>query len=171
MPSARTGIRQGRPGSLAALPTERNRVPSLRSGSGSRKDGHVTATYDIVFDGGSKGNPGLGYGSYEITLDDAVIAHNRLEYGDRVTNNQAEYTTLVRALEWLADHLGPAAATSAVRVHGDSQLVIRQLNGQWKIKDATLRGIAMDARVQIARFGTVTLSWHPRAVSVQRLGH
>ncbi len=131
----------------------------------------MTATYDIVFDGGSKGNPGLGYGSYEITLGDEVIAHNTLEYGDRVTNNQAEYTTLVRALEWLADKLGPAASAATVRVHGDSQLVIKQLNGEWKIKDATLRGIAMEARVQIARFGNVTLSWHPRAVSVKRLGH
>jgi ribonuclease HI len=148
-----------------------NRVPSLRCTTGSRKDDHVTAIYDIVFDGGSKGNPGLGYGSYEITRDDAVIAHTRLEYGDRVTNNQAEYTTLLRALAWLADELGPAAATATVRVHGDSQLVIRQLNGEWKIKDATLRGIAMEARVQIARFGNVTLSWHPRSVSVQRLGH
>lgn len=131
----------------------------------------MTATYDIVFDGGSKGNPGLGYGSYEITLDDEVVTHQRLEYGDRVTNNQAEYTTLLRALEWLADELGPTAATASVRVHGDSQLVIKQLNGEWKMKDATLRRIAMDARVQIARFETVTLSWHPRAVSVKRLGH
>ena len=68
-----------------------------------RKDGLVSGTYDIVFDGGSKGDPGLGYGSYEITLDDEVIARTTLEYGDRVTNNQAEYTTLVRALEWLAE--------------------------------------------------------------------
>jgi ribonuclease HI len=131
----------------------------------------VTTTYDIVFDGGSKGNPGLGYGSYQITRDGALIAHNTLDYGDRVTNNQAEYSTLVRALEWLADELGPRAASSTVQVHGDSQLVIRQLNGEWKIKDATLRGLAMDARVQIARFREVTLSWHPRAMSVQRLGH
>jgi len=142
-----------------------------RTTTGSRKDGHVTATYDIVFDGGSKGNPGLGYGSYEVTLGDEVIAHQRLDYGDRVTNNQAEYTTLVRALEWLADELGPAAATASVRVHGDSQLVIKQLNGEWKIKDPILRGIAMDARVQMARFGDVTLNWHPRAMSVKRLGH
>jgi ribonuclease HI len=142
-----------------------------RTTIGSRKDDDVTATYDIVFDGGSKGNPGLGYGSYEITRDDEVICHQRLDYGDRVTNNQAEYTTLVRALEWLADELGPASVTARVRVHGDSQLVIKQLNGEWKIKDATLRGIAMDARVQIARFAGVTLSWHPRAVSVKRLGH
>src|SRR5699024_11598460 len=103
--------------------------------------------------------------------DGAIIAHHHLDYGDNVTNNQAEYTTLVRALTWLADELGDDAARAHVRVHGDSQLVIRQLNGQWKIKDAHLRGLAMDARVQIARFRDVFLNWHPRARSVERLGH
>lgn len=128
-------------------------------------------TYEIVFDGGSKGNPGVGYGSYEIVHNGDVVAHNNEHYGDKVTNNQAEYRTLVHALQWLADHLGDAAQSAVVQVHGDSQLVIRQLRGEWKIKDATLRGIAMEARVQISRFAEVKLNWHRRAVSVERLGH
>jgi len=136
-----------------------------------RKDGVVTSTYEIVFDGGSKGNPGKGYGSYEVTKDDHVIAHTAMEYGDNITNNQAEYMTLIRALTWLADELGDAARNASVVVNGDSQLVIRQLKGEWKIKDATLRGLATDARMQMARFGAVTLTWHPRAKSVARLGH
>lgn len=131
----------------------------------------MTAPYEIVFDGGSKGNPGLGYGSYQITRDSALIAHNALEYGDNVTNNQAEYMTLVNALSWLADEIGEDAARAELVIHGDSQLVIRQLNGQWKIKDATLRSLAMDARAQMNRFRRVSLNWHARANSVQRLGH
>ncbi len=131
----------------------------------------MTAPYEIVFDGGSKGNPGLGYGSYQITRDGELIAHNTLEYGDRITNNRAEYMTLVNALSWLADELGDEAARASLVVHGDSQLVIRQLNGQWKIKDAGLRALAMDARVQMSRFASVSLNWHARANSVQRLGH
>lgn len=128
-------------------------------------------TYEIVFDGGSKGNPGKGYGSYQITRDGSTVAHTAEEYGDNFTNNQAEYLTLIRALTWLADELGDEAPSTSVVVHGDSQLVIRQLNGQWKIKNAGLRDLAMDARMQIARFGNVTLNWHPRAMSVARLGH
>ncbi len=131
----------------------------------------MTAPYDVIFDGGSRGNPGMGYGSYEVTCDDAVIAHTQLDFGDNVTNNQAEYMTLLNALEWLADHLGPKAAGATVSVHGDSQLVIRQLNGEWKIKDARLRRIAMDTRKQMNRFHEVSLKWHRRAVSVERLGH
>jgi ribonuclease HI len=124
-----------------------------------------------VFDGGSKGNPGKGYGSYEVVHDGKVLAHTSEEYGDRITNNQAEYLTLLRALTWLADELDESASSAQVMVNGDSQLVIRQLKGEWKIKDATLRGIAMKTREQMNRFGGVTLTWHPRAKSVARLGH
>lgn len=131
----------------------------------------MTAQYDIVFDGGSRGNPGLGYGSYQITRDGDLVAHNALDYGDRITNNQAEYMTLVNALTWLADELGEDARDARLVVHGDSQLVIKQLNGEWKIKDATLRRLAMDAHVQMRRFGNVSLNWHARANSVRQLGH
>lgn len=131
----------------------------------------MTTTYDVIFDGGSKGNPGLGYGSYEITRDGAIIAHTQLDYGDNITNNQAEYMTLLNALQWLADKLADEASSATVTVHGDSQLVIKQLKGEWKIKDARLRRIAMDTREQMRRFKDVTLTWHRRDVSVQRLGH
>ncbi len=131
----------------------------------------MSGVFEIVFDGGSKGNPGLGYGSYEISRDGDVVAHNEEQYGDHVTNNQAEYRALVHALQWLADHAGDAASSSTVEVYGDSQLVIKQLKGEWKIKDATLRRIAMDARAQMDRFADVHLNWHPRAMSVKRLGH
>ncbi|HEV2127048.1 MAG TPA: ribonuclease HI family protein [Thermomicrobiales bacterium] len=131
----------------------------------------MTATYDVIFDGGAKGNPGLGYGSYQITRDGAVIAHTQLNFGANVTNNQAEYMTLLNALQWLADGLGNSASSASVTVHGDSQLVIKQLSGEWKIKDARLRRIAMETRAQMDRFHDVSLTWHRRDVSVQRLGH
>ena len=72
--------------------------------------------YEIVFDGGSLGNPGLGYGSYEITTEGAVLHRvERQEYGQGVTNNQAEYRSLIGALAWLLDHLGERLP------HGDGQ--------------------------------------------------
>lgn len=131
----------------------------------------MSGVYEIVFDGGSKGNPGLGYGSYEISQNGEVLAHNLEQYGNNVTNNQAEYRTLVHALAWLADHAGEELSSTTIEVYGDSQLVIKQLKGEWKIKDAILRRIAMDARAQMDRFADVRLNWHPRAMSVKRLGH
>lgn len=131
----------------------------------------MKSTYEIVFDGGSKGNPGIGYGSYQIMRDGALFTHTPLEFGDGITNNQAEYMTLVDALKWLADELGDDAASATVNVLGDSQLVIRQLKGEWKIKNARMKPLASEARTQMDRFGEVSLTWHPRINSVLRLGH
>ncbi len=124
-----------------------------------------------MFDGGSLGNPGKGYGSYEIRRDDSVIRHGREDYGNRVTNNQAEYLTLIRALQWLLDATGDEAARTRILVNGDSQLVLNQLLGRWKVKNQDLRNLYDQAARLIAKFEDVELVWHPRAKSVERLGH
>lgn len=131
----------------------------------------IPGCYEIVFDGGSLGNPGKGYGSYEITSGGEVTRHHRHDYGDNVTNNQAEYRTLIEALAWLADHLGSAAASANVLVNGDSQLVLNQLLGRWKVKNEGLRPYHQQAKSLLERFASVDLVWHARANSVKRLGH
>lgn len=127
--------------------------------------------FQIVFDGGSLGNPGKGYGSYEIRLNDSVIRHGRENYGGRVTNNQAEYLTLIRALQWLRESTGGDAARARVIVNGDSQLVLNQLLGRWKVKNEGLRPLYDQASRLMQSFEHVDLVWHPRARSVERLGH
>jgi probable phosphoglycerate mutase len=134
--------------------------------------GRDSARYEIVFDGGALGNPGLGYGSYEITSNGSILRPvHREEYGDNVTNNQAEYRTLIAALRWLADYLGADRASASVLVNGDSQLVLNQLMGRWKVKNEGLRPFWQEARELIAAFGDVQLVWHDRSNSVRRLGH
>lgn len=127
--------------------------------------------FDIVFDGGSLGNPGRGYGSYEITQNGRVVRRQREEYGNRVTNNQAEYLTLIRALQWLAESIGADAGMTRVLVNGDSQLVLNQLLGRWKVKNEGLRTLYTQAARLVEGFERVDLVWHPRARSVERLGH
>ena len=127
--------------------------------------------FEIVFDGGSLGNPGKGYGSYEITSGGAVIRHQREDYGDNVTNNVAEYRTLIEALKWLANELGDEANRATVRVNGDSLLVLNQLMGKWKVKNEGLRPYHREASELIRRFNRVALEWHARSNSVKRLGH
>lgn len=126
----------------------------------------------IVFDGGAIGNPGKGYGSFEI-LQNGVPVHpvERREYGVNVTNNVAEYRTLIAALTWLAETLGDASRQAVVDVRGDSQLVIFQVTGRWKIKKPHLAALAEEVRMLMMRFKSVSLSWHPRIMSVRRLGH
>ena len=129
------------------------------------------ATYEIVFDGGALGNPGKGYGSYLIRFGDVEIARERLDYAGRVTNNQAEYRTLIAALERLGRDLGEAAAAATVVIGGDSQLVINQVNGSWKVKNAELQPLRQQVVERLKPFGQTTLTWHRRDRSVRELGH
>ena len=129
------------------------------------------STYEIVFDGGSLGNPGKGYGSYEITSNNDVVRHQREDYGDNVTNNQAEYQTLIEALKWLSNQLGDAARSTSVLVNGDSLLVLNQLLGKWKVKNEGLRPLHKEASSLVRSFQKVDLVWHARSNSVKRLGH
>lgn len=133
-----------------------------------------TAEYSIVFDGGSRGNPGRGYGSYKIVGPDGEVAHKTLSFddrGNRVTNNEAEYLTLIEALKQLAQLLGDSAINATVNVRGDSQLVIRQLQGSWRVKKAELQPLHRQAGELLRRFGSYRLIWHDRSNSVRELGH
>ncbi|HEU0164886.1 MAG TPA: ribonuclease HI family protein [Thermomicrobiales bacterium] len=128
-------------------------------------------SFEIVFDGGSLGNPGKGYGSYEITSGGEVVRHEREDYGNNVTNNQAEYLTLIRALEWLDTLLEGRRESATVLINGDSKLVINQVQGLWKINNAQLRPLAERARELLKGYAKSSLVWHARANSVKRLGH
>ena len=131
-------------------------------------------TFEIVFDGGSKGNPGRGYGSYQILNDGTVVVEERLTYdhiGMAITNNQAEYMTLIHAIERLAiDRAGALKETSVV-VWGDSLLVINQVAGRWKVSNAGLKPLQQRAKTLLQAFGAFDLRWHERSNSVRILGH
>ncbi|GIW04251.1 MAG: hypothetical protein KatS3mg059_0871 [Thermomicrobiales bacterium] len=101
--------------------------------------------YEIVFDGGSLGNPGQGYGSFELRSPTGKTIKEKLTFGDQVTNNQAEYLTLVAALERLLGLLGERAQRARLIVRGDSQLVVRQLLGQWKVRHPELKPLHAQA--------------------------
>jgi len=129
-------------------------------------------SFEIVFDGGSLGNPGKGYGSYEILSNGKPVdRQSEIQYGNGVTNNQAEYLTLIHALRWLKQHLGANAGTASVVILGDSKLVLMQSQGKWKVNNEGLRPLNREVRELLAAFGTTTLTWHARKNSVARLGH
>ena len=131
------------------------------------------ADYTIIFDGGSRGNPGEGYGSYELRTRTARQIE-RLTFGNRVTNNEAEYLTLIAALEYILTELqksGRDPKQVELDIRGDSQLVLKQLKGEWKIKNERMRALADKCHVLLRRFGRWHLTWHERAESVELLGH
>jgi len=134
-----------------------------------------TADYRIIFDGGSKGNPGEGYGSYEITaLRTGKARTERLTFGNNVTNNEAEYETLVGALQTLAERIeaaGKSPTHYTLDIRGDSMLVIQQVNGKWKAKDARMAQYRDTVRQLLQKYKSYTLRHHDRSNSVAALGH
>jgi ribonuclease HI len=130
--------------------------------------------YEIVFDGGSRGNPGPAYGSYVLQEKGKPKARPvRLEFG-QATNNEAEYLILIAALENLLSILEAqdlSSARVALDIKGDSQLVIKQLQGEWKAKKARLRALRDRVHNLLMHFQKVELTHQKREESVEILGH
>jgi ribonuclease HI len=134
-----------------------------------------TPDYVLIFDGGSKGNPGLGYGSYALRrVQDGAQRLERLNLGDGYTNNEAEYDTLIAGLQDLLERIEAAGRQPqefSLEVRGDSSLVIRQVQGRWRAKEPRMKE-RRDRCVRLLRhFGTVELKTQPREESVRVLGH
>ena len=131
--------------------------------------------YLLIFDGGSRGNPGWGYGSYAIIrVQDGAQRLKRLELGDGYTNNEAEYDTLVAGLGHLIERIeqgGRRPQEFTVEVRGDSTLVIHQLLGKWKARDPRMRERRGRCLGLLGQFGAVKLKTQPREESVRVLGH
>lgn len=91
--------------------------------------------YRVYTDGGSRGNPGpAAYGFVIYTQDGQVLAEES-RYIGVTTNNQAEYQGIVAALQKLTE----LNLTGSIQCNLDSQLVVRQINGIYKMKNADLR--------------------------------
>jgi ribonuclease HI len=129
------------------------------------------ADYLLVFDGGSLGNPGAGYGSYAFFEGGRPGQAQRLDFPGSLTNNEAEYQTLLAALRELLARLGVRAATSTLEVRGDSALVIQQVLGHWKAKDDRMRALRDETRGLLRRFARYRLIQQPREDTVRVLGH
>ena len=94
----------------------------------------LPADVHVHFDGACQPPGGGGVATYGFTIEGGGLSHEEKglavrPWSPRATNNVAEYTAAVRALEWLLAQ----GYTGPVRVMGDSQLVIRQINGEYKV--------------------------------------
>lgn len=112
------------------------------------------AVYTIYTDGGSRRNPGPAAAGYVIEGPDI----RRTEHGEYIgiaTNNVAEYSAAIFALLRLKSMIGADRARAAhVRLMADSELLVRQVNGEYKVKDANLKRLFVDlynARQDFAR--------------------
>jgi ribonuclease HI len=128
-----------------------------------------------VVDGGSRGNGAAneGYGSYVLSTRDGRKETIRLDLGT-ATNNEAEYQTLIAALQDLSRRIQRAEkppSRYSLLVHTDSQLMVGQLTQGWRVKAANLRSLVDEAAALIQAFGRCDLVKVPREEIVRVLGH
>ncbi len=87
--------------------------------------------------------------------------------GDR-TNNEAEYYALLKALALAADRWADKTTgkvlggVGEILIRSDSQLVVNQVNGEWRVEDSKLIELSEEARDSITKLGAVKLEWVPR---------
>jgi ribonuclease HI len=115
-------------------------------------DGLVT----IFTDGASRGNPGPSAFAYILQLPDGQVIEEKGRLED-TTNNVAEYTALLRALAH-ARQLG----AHRLDLRADSELMVRQLLGQYKVKNEGLRPLYEEVRDLWDQFETVSIRHVPR---------
>lgn len=130
--------------------------------------------YGVLFDGGSLGNPGRGYGFYRLEKAgaSATIAETFDIEGGEVTNNEAEYLTLIQALHRLNDRAKPEARSDKwLMLIGDSQLVLNQIAGKWTVNKPALASLHAAALRLLGEYRGFDAVWWPRADIVRVLGH
>ncbi|MES2931456.1 MAG: reverse transcriptase-like protein [Patescibacteria group bacterium] len=98
--------------------------------------------FTIYGDGGSRGNPGPAGSGAIIRNEEGDTVATVSEFLGVATNNVAEYTAVLRALETLAAMLESKTSQAEVLVRMDSMLVVKQMTGEWKLKHPGLKPLA-----------------------------
>lgn len=93
----------------------------------------------IYCDGGARGNPGKAAAAFVVEKNGKVIVSKAVYLGIK-TNNIAEYSAVIYALKWLVENSDIRNQKSDIRFVLDSELVVKQLNGLYKVKNEKLRG-------------------------------
>jgi ribonuclease HI len=102
-------------------------------------------------DGGARGNPGPAAFGYVLEAEDGTVLDARGERIGVATNNVAEYRALIAGLEKAVE-----LAVSEVEVVSDSELLVKQMRGEYKVKNEALRGLSLQAARLAREIGKVT---------------
>jgi ribonuclease HI len=117
----------------------------------------VSGALRLHVDGASRGNPGeAGFGVHVTDTSGHEVA-SLYGYLGQATNNVAEYQALLHGLRWAL-----ARGTARVEVYSDSELLVRQLSGRYRVKSSGLLPLHREAQGLLARFESARLTHVPR---------
>ena len=111
----------------------------------------------VQFDGGSRGNPGPAGIGVVLSAADGTPLVTLGRFIGRATNNAAEYRALITGLEE-AKKLG----AKRVAIRGDSELIVRQMRGEYKVRNADLRALFEQAQALLRQFDKTTIEHNYR---------
>ena len=121
--------------------------------SGQKSPAQKASWINAHCDGGARGNPGpAGYGAV-IQDDHGTILAELSEFLGMRTNNFAEYSGLLACLQYAVDHRYPR-----LRVVSDSELMVKQIQGKYKVNSPDLRPLWQEARNRIAKLEAFEIS-------------
>ena len=112
----------------------------------------------LFTDGGARGNPGPAAAAYVLEAEDGTVLDARGDVIGVATNNVAEYRALVAGLARAAE-LG----IRELEVVSDSELLVKQMTGEYRVKNDALRALSLDAAALAGRIGRVRYSAVRRA--------
>ena len=94
----------------------------------------------LFTDGGARGNPGPAAYAYVLEAEDGTVLEARGEAIGVATNNVAEYRALVAGLEKAVE-----AGVRELEVVSDSELMVKQMRGEYRVKNEALKGLSLEA--------------------------
>jgi ribonuclease HI len=106
-----------------------------------------TGKLRVNVDGGARGNPGPAAIAAVVQDSDGAVLEERAEAIGKATNNVAEYQALLLGIERAA-----GLGASELELIGDSELIVRQVRGEYKVKDEKLRGLHAQVRRALEGF-------------------
>src|ERR1700690_1452963 len=122
----------------------------------------------IYTDGGARGNPGPAGIGVVIQEEKGKVLKEISEYIGEATNNVAEYHALIRALGEASELFGEKTLEMDFEVRMDSELVVRQCQGLYKVKEPTLKDkFAMVAQMRLEDFPNLTFTHVRREKNVR----
>src|SRR5262249_2474464 len=117
----------------------------------------MNETITIQFDGGSRGNPGPAGIGVVLRAQDGTPIVTLGRFIGRATNNVAEYKALITGLE-KAKELG----ATKIAIKGDSELIVKQMNGEYRVKNPDLKVLYEEAQSLFREFTHATIGHNYR---------
>jgi len=153
-----------RPQTVRALLLDKDLLPSEKKegkkNTEAKTQRKVLGRCKVFSDGASRGNPGLAGAGVVLYDDQGKELCAKTDFLGQCTNNVAEYRALILGLQTAQER-----GCQSLELFLDSELVVRQMRGQYKVKNKTLKPLFSEAQKLLEEFGQYTISHIPRALN------